>query len=252
LQQDVFYDLAAAEVALSTVVTTYPNTRAAEEAEFDLARAALMRGNLNDARLRFSRLEERQRIGELAEMARFKLAQIHFFQGEFEAAQLLVDVIDVNTSTDVSNDAIELKVLLMENRGPDSLNTPLRAYARALFADEQRKAQDALATLDDILRKYPDHALVDDARFLRAQVLRRIGRSQEAHDIFAEFPLLHPQSYLADKALFAAGEIQEVDLQSVDEAVKLYSRLLADYPGSLLAGEARERIRRLRGDGVTS
>ncbi|MEX1055226.1 MAG: tetratricopeptide repeat protein, partial [Rhodothermales bacterium] len=250
LQQDVFFDLSAAETTLKQVVGSYPNTRAADAAEFDLARAALMTGDLEEARLRFSRLEDRQRTGDFAELSRFKLAQIHFFLGEFDAAQALVDIIDVNTSTDVSNDAIELKILLMENRGPDSLNLPLREYARAVLAEEQRRLQLALDTLDGILARYPDHPLADDVRFLRASVLRSAGRGREAHDAFAELPLLHPQSYLADRAFFEAAEIQEIELADAEAAVKLYSRLLTEYPGSLLAPEARERIRRLRGSGA--
>ena len=250
LQQDVFYDLAGAESTLQQVVSSYPNSRAADIAEFDLARAALMRGELDEARLRFSRLEERQRTGELAEMARYRLAEIHFFLGEFDAAQSIVDIIDVNTSTDVSNDAIELKILLMENRGPDSLNTPLQRYAEAVLAEEQRHSQQALDTANDLLSTYPSHALADDVRFLRARVLKRMGRSREAYDAFAELPLLHPQSYLADKALFAAAEIQELELSDAEAATRLYTRLLSEYPGSLLAAEARDRIRRLRGSGA--
>ena len=250
LHQDVFVDLAAAESTLNKVVSRYPHTHAADEAEFDLARMALMRGEIDEAQLRFSRLEERLRTGELAEQARFRLAQLHFFEGEFDAAQTIVEVIDVNTSTDVSNDAIELKLLLMENRGPDSLDTPLREFARARFLSEQMRPEDALEALDSILEEYAQHQLVDDVRFLRAEMLRRLGRSVEAHQAFAEFPLLHPHSYLTEQSLFAAAEILELELGQKDDAVMLYSRLLSEYPGSLLASEARARIRRLRGDGV--
>ena len=250
LQQDVFYDVDAAEETLQEVVARYPETPAADAAEFDLGRAALMRGDLDDARIRFSRIEERLRTGELAEQARYRLAQLHFFAGEFDAAQTIVDVIDVNTSTDVANDAIELKVLLMENRGPDSLNAPLAAYARAALYSEQRRPLVALDTLEAALARYPQHALADDIRYLRAEVLRRLGRSAEARDAFAELPMIHPQSYLADRALFAAAEIEEVELSDDDSAIELYTRLLTEYPGSLLVSQARVRIRALRGDGV--
>ena len=250
LQQDVFADLASAESTLNMVVSRYSHTQAADEAEFDLARMAVMRGQIDEAQLRFSRLEDRLRTGELAEQARFRLAQLHFFEGGFDAAQTIVEVIDVNTSTDVSNDAIELKLLLMENRGPDSLDVPLRRFARAMFYGEQRRPQVALDTLDAILAEFPQHPLADDVRFLRAEMLRDLALSVEAHDAFAEIPLLHPHSFLADQALFAAAEILETELGNEEAAVELYSRLLSQYPGSLLAGQARDRIRIMRGDGV--
>ncbi len=250
LQQEVFYDLGSAEATLQEVVSRYPNTVAANEAEFDLGRAALMRGRLDEARLRFSRLEERLRTGELAEEARYRLAQLHFFAGEFDSAQTIVDVIDVNTSTDVSNDAIELKLLLMENRGPDSLNAPLKLFAQAMLYHEQRRSQPAIDALDALLADYPQHAVADDARFVRADVLRQAGSSADARDAFAEIPSIHPHSHLADQALFAAAEITEMDLGEKEAAIELYTRLLSDYPGSLLTSRARSRIRALRGDGV--
>lgn len=250
LQQDVFFDLGAAEATLKEVAARYPNTMAANEAEYDLARLALMRGQMDEARLRFNRLIDRLRTGDLAELARYKLAQIHFFTGEFDAAQSLVDVIDVNTSTDVSNDAIELKLLLMENRGPDSTNSALKSYANALLAKERRQYETALDTVDALLARQAQHALSDDARFLRAEVLRAIGRSEEAVQAFRELPLMHPRSHLADRALFVAAETSEQDLSDTDTAAQLYGQILSDYPGSLFVTEARTRLRRLRGDGA--
>jgi TolA-binding protein len=250
LQQDVFFDLGSAEATLEQVVARYPETRASAEAAFNLARTSLMRGRLAEARLRFSRLVDRLRTGDLAENARYELARIHLFAGEFDAAASLVDVIDANTSADVSNDAIELKLLLMENRGPDSLDAPLHSYAEALFAREQRQAEAALDTVSRLLETYPAHALADDARYLRAEILRSMGRTEEAYQVFAEFPLLHPRSHLADEALFAAGDIQQHEMADEELAVDTYQKLLSEYPGSLLAGQARARIRRLRGDGV--
>lgn len=250
LQQDVFFDLGEAESTLQEVLARYPNTDAANQAEFDLGRAAILRGNLEEARVRLTRLEERLHTGELAEQARYELALLHFYNGEFDAAQTLAEVMDVNTSTDVANDAIELKVVLIENKGPDSLNTPLRTYARARLLLRQRQAQTALDTLDTLLERVGNHPIADETRFLRATALREMGQARDAFEAFAEIPLTHPKSFLADRSLFEAAEIQERALNDRTGALETYARLLDQYPGSLLANEARLRIRRLRGDGV--
>lgn len=250
LEQDVFLNLGAAESTLEEVLTRYPNTEAAREAEYDLGRAAVLRGDLAAARLRFARLEEALHSGELAEQARYELALIHFYDGAFDAAQTLVSAIDANTSTDVANDAIALKVLLQENRGPDSLHTPLRMYAHARLLARQHRSVVALDTLEALIAAHGNHRLTDDARFMRASLLRETGRTEAALAAFSEFPLLHANSFLADRSLFAAAEIQEQELNDKPAALKLYARLLNEYPGSLLASETRERIRRLRGDGA--
>ncbi|MEZ4700358.1 MAG: tetratricopeptide repeat protein [Rhodothermales bacterium] len=250
LQLDVFFDLDAAETAYAEVTAIYGSSEAADEAAFDTGRIALMRGDLDGARLIFSKLVDRLRIGELAERARYEMAMLHFYRGEFEAALTISAPMNENTSTDVANDAIELKVMLIENKGPDSLNSALRMYARSALALRQRHFNEALATLDSLLQDYGTHPLADEARYSRARALRQAGRAEDALAALLEFPLIHPTSYLTDRSLFEAADIYEFELGNDDEAVTLYARLLTEYPGSLLGPRARERIRFLRGDGI--
>jgi TolA-binding protein len=248
LQQDVFLQLNEAEATLREVVDRYPETEAADEARYDLGRLALMRDDLNAARLAFSRLVERLRTGDLAERARYELALLRFYQGEFETAMTRVRSTNTNTSTDVANDAIELKVLILQNKGPDSLNTPLRHYAEARLQTRQRRFDQALATVDTLLSTYGQHALGDEARFLRASVLRDQGRSSAATTAFVELSAMFPRSPLADRSLFQAAQLQEQALNDPSGALNTYTRLLEEYPSSLLAAEARERIRALQQD----
>ena len=250
LQQDVFINLGDAEATLLEVRTNYPTSTASDRADFDLGRIAIMRDDLEKARLLFSRLVEKLRIGELAEKARYETALLHFYRGEFDAALTLAQVMNENTSTDVANDAIELKILLFENRGPDSTNATLLQYARASLLERQRSFDSAIATLDSLIFQGGSHPLIDEARYLKATTLRNIGKSEEALAALLEFPLIHPDSYLVDKSLFTAAEIYEIELQNDDLAVNTYNRLLTEYPGSLLANKARERIRDIRGDGT--
>jgi len=244
LQQDVFRQLDAAESTLQTVVGRYPESDAANEARYDLGRIALLRGNLSEARLAFSRLVDRLRTGDLAEEARYELALLHFYQGEFESALSRVEATNENTSADVANDAIELKVLLRQNRGPDSLNTPLRLFADARLQERQHRYDQALATLDTLLSQHGRHPLADNARFFRAQALRAAGDTTQATQAFAEIPMMHPQSPFADRSLFARGQLLEAQ-NDLEGAVTAYNRLLEDYPKSLLASDARARIRSL-------
>ncbi|MDX1548447.1 MAG: tetratricopeptide repeat protein, partial [Rhodothermales bacterium] len=224
LQQDVFFELDQAGATLAEVAERYPHTQAAYQARFDLGRIALTRGDLDDALLLFTRLIDELRIGELAELARYEQALIHFYRGEFDAAQTLASVLDENTSTDVANDAIELKVLLLENRGPDSLDAALRGFAEAGLLHRQRRAEAAVDRLDALLDAFAQHPIADDARFLRARALREAGRTEDALAAFGEIPLIHPQSFLADRSLFLAAEIQERDLGLPDDALATYTR----------------------------
>lgn len=250
LQQDVFFRYEQAEQILMEVMSRFPQHRAADDAAFDIARLMLLKNDLINAEVQFSRLATRLRTGDAADLARYELAMLHFYKGEFESALSLVSALQENTSADVANDAIQLKLLLMENRGPDSLDTPLTRFAHALLLRRQRHSDEALSSIELLLDQVSEHPLADDLRFERASLLRHHGQSIDALQAYLEIPLIHPESFLGDRCLFEAADIQAVELSDPTAAIATYSRLLSEFPGSLLVPESRARIRKLRGDGA--
>lgn len=251
LQKDVFHQYDAAIATLQRVSEQYPGSESDDAAALELGRIAVQRGQLDQARTLFTRLESQAQTFEMTEAARYELALLHFYQGEFAAAQTYTDAMKENISADVANDALELDVLLIEGRGPDSLNTPLRLFAQAHLLHRQQQAPEALAVLDTLGARYGQHPLADDVRFLRARILRDQGQALEATTLLLELPRLYPTSFLADRSLLLAAEIQEQALQQPEAALQTYTRLLTEYPGSLFLNQARARIRALRGDGAS-
>jgi tetratricopeptide (TPR) repeat protein len=250
LQQDVLFDLAAAEKTLQQVAERYPKTRAAHRARYDLGRLHVMRGNLTEARLAFSRLAERLGdSGDLAQKARYQQALLHFYQGEFDAASTLISTIAENTDADVSNDGIDLGVLLGENAASrDTTGQALQLFARARLKHRRRQKAETLALVDELLTSHPRSPLADDARFFKARALAsHSGRTaDEAAEAYAQVALTHPKSPLADRGLYRAARLRETALDDPQAALESYQRLLEDYPGSLHAADARNRIRALQ------
>lgn len=250
LLQEVFHDFENARTRYDEVLASHKSSSAADEAEFEKGRLNVTLGQLEDARLEFGRIADRLHTGDLAEEARYEAALVHFYRGEFEAAKALVGALKENTSNDTANDAIGLRVLLIENEAPDSLNRPMQLFAHAMLLQRQLKLKEALANLDSLLVDFSGNDLTDDAAFLKAQVLEQQFDFEAANAAFLQLALQFPKSFLADRSLFRAARIQETQMDDVDGALESYSRLLVDYPGSLLAAQARERIRILRGDNV--
>jgi tetratricopeptide (TPR) repeat protein len=250
LQRTVFFDLNAAQTTLHEVSSRFAATNAAVVARFNLGQIALERGDLAEARLTFFRLANELEIGDIAERCRFEIAKIDYYRGQFETALAIVSALDANTSTDISNDAIALKLLLRENLGPDSLNAPLRAFARSELATRQRRPELALQILDSVQATYPTHALSDEILFGRAMAKRQLGQNEEAIALLLLLPEQYPGSYLEDTSLFMVAEIYERDLGNTIEALKTYNTFLLRFPASLRAPEVRMRIRYLRGDDI--
>lgn len=247
LQLDHLDDPPAADSLLTLLTARYPNAPAADDAAFERGRIAILDGRLDDASLAFAGLEDRLRVGDLAERARLERAQIHFYRGEFESALTLAEILTDNTSNDTANDAIALTLLLTENEGPDSLNTPLRRFSSASLLARQGQRLASLDALDAISADFPTHALVDEMAMLRADALRGLNRMDEAAAVLASLVADTPNSYLADRAVLALADVQLAQGDK-DAALVTLARLLTDYPGSLLVPDVRQRIRRIRGD----
>jgi len=248
LQMDVLRDFPAAERTLSLAEQRFGGSGPGERASFDLARLALLQNRLDDAALRFSRIEERIRIGELAEMARLERAYLHFYAGEFEASRRLVYLLSDNTTSDISNDAILLRVLLSEGIGQDSNLVPLTRFARAHLLKRQLNVEAARDSLAQLWRDVPNHLISDEIAFLLASTQRETGQPEQAIETLTTLRSRYAQSFLADRALREVARIQEVDLRQPDVARQTLLRVLEEHPGSLLVPEVRADIRRLRGE----
>jgi hypothetical protein len=99
--------------------------------------------------------------------------------------------------------------------------------------------------LDSLLASSGRHPVADDAEFLRALALRAAGRADDALAALAAFPGRHAESFLVERARFLAAEILERDSRDPTAARAAYADFLSRHPRSVLAPEARARLRRL-------
>ena len=79
------------------------------------------------------------------------------------------------------------------------------AQANALLAsalDASRRGNDtlALARLDELLRRYPDSPVADNARVERFRTLRRLGRAEEASRAATKYLKGDPDGFARDEA----------------------------------------------------
>ena len=245
LHQDVSLDFDRAE-ALLTRAAQSGQVAVFGQARLALGEVAVRRGDLDVARDRYQEVEDEVRIGPIAEQARYELARLDFYEGHVYSALARAEAIDENTAADVTNDAIALRVAIDENAGPDSLNTPLLAFAEAALLQRRGLADSTLAALARLERAHPMHALTDEILFLRAQTLRDLRRPDEAVVALDRLAERVPLSFYRDRALVLLADIAEHDLEDAQAAVGYLDRLLERFPASLFAPQARADLRRLR------
>ena len=104
--------------------------------------------------------------------------------------------------------------------------------------------------LDSLITGFANHSLKDEAWFKKAQILKSKGRFTEAIVYLQDIIEKYPDDILADDALFQLADLNENKLDDKEKAKVLYETLLTKYPGSLFVVDARKRFRVLRGDKI--
>jgi tetratricopeptide (TPR) repeat protein len=218
--------------------------------KLELGDVLVFKGEVWDASLLFSQVELDFKEDILGSEAKFRNARISYFTGDFEWAQSQLDVLKASTTKLISNDAIDLSLLITDNFNMDTTKVPMRMFARADLLAYQNRFDESMVVMDSILYLFPGHSLTDEIKMLKGDIYYKMGNYTEAQKYYQDIVDLHFTDITADDALFKLAEMNHYLLNNSELAMKLYERLITELPGSLYVVEARKRFRELRGDAV--
>ena len=220
------------------------------EAKMELADIHLFSGDLWTATVIYQQVYRDLKNDATGQEAKFRNARLSYYMGEFQWAKAQLDILKAATSKFISNDALELSMLISNNYDPDSNTVALGIYARAELADFRNKEDLALQTLDSIPLLFKEHPILDNVIYRKGQIYLKLGKFAVADSLFAIVVKNHPEDIITDESVMNRAIIHETWLADKDGAMALYQDLLNNYPGSLFIPEARKRYRSLRGDTV--
>lgn len=210
----------------------------------------LLKGEPWESTLLYSQVEKSQKEELLGYEAKLKNAKLQYYKGSFALAKDILDVLKLATSREIANDAEQLSLLIVDNTGMDSTEAAMRWYADVDLLLFQNKTDEAIENLNQMLKKYPDHTIVDEVLWLRANTYLKQGKNAEALEDLKKIVTAYPNDILGDDAMFTQGKIYEERLKDKQAAMDAYQKVLTQYPGSIYGAEARKRFRALRGDTV--
>ncbi len=203
-----------------------------------------------EATLLYSQVEKTFKNEPLGHEAKFRNAKLSFYIGEFDWARGQLDILKAATSKLIANDALELSLLISANIEEDSVTIPLAMYAKADLLEFRNRDNDALAVLDSVTTMYPMHSIADNVLFKKAEISTKNGKFDVAAAYYAEIIEKYPNDLLADDAMYYLAGLYEIHLNDKNKAMQLYEKILTQYPGSLYVVDSRKRFRSLRNDPV--
>jgi tetratricopeptide (TPR) repeat protein len=220
------------------------------QCKLELGDAYLVSGDVWEPALLYGQVNKDFNEDPLGQEAKMRNARLAYYKGEFEWAQTQLDILKSATSQTISNDAIELSLIIQDNTGLDSSEDAMKMYAAADLLLYQNRLQECFRKLDSIPLLFPGHSLTDEIYYVRAKALRRQGNFAEAKTYYEKILSDFSFDILADNALFELADMTENQLNNKEAARDLYEKLILKYSSSLFVVEARKRYRSLRGDNV--
>lgn len=238
----------AIQILQEAITEAKNNSKLIAQCKIVLGDIYVLKGEFGEASLLYYQAEREQKDTPIGHEAKFKNAKVNYYKGEFETAQSHLDILKNATSREIANDALDMSVFIQDNTGLDSTETAMREFARVDLLIFQNKLQEALKELDKMLQKFPNHSLTDDIYWTKANIYLKMGKPQNAVEMYELILKNYAYDILADDAHFALAKVYEEVLQNKEKAKELYQEHLTKFPGSRYVAEARKRFRILRGD----
>ncbi len=218
------------------------------ECKLELGDILLFKGDIWESTLLYSQVDLDFKHNPLGQEAKFKNAKWYYYKGEFQYSQSMLDILKAATSDLISNDAMNLSLLISDNIGEDSVFDALSLYSQADLLLYQNREEESLVMMDTLLARFPSHSIVPYAYYQKSKIMKRKGKTMEAIALYQNILDKYADGIMADDALFDMADLYENKLKDTTKAMELYQKLMVKYPASVYTTEARKRYRTLRGD----
>jgi tetratricopeptide (TPR) repeat protein len=201
-----------------------------------------------ESSLLYSQVDKTFKEGVLGEEARYRNARLSYFTGDFEWAQQQFDILKSATTRLISNDAIDMSVFIMDNLNLDTTDVTLGMYAEAELLVFQNKFNDAFLKLDSVATLFPEHSLIDDILYTKAQIYKKIKQPEKAIELYNVIIEKYKDEIRCDNSIYELARMYDYQLNDKTKAQELYFKLFTEHTASTFVVDARKRYRILRGD----
>lgn len=247
LYDDVLNERERARELLQRVANSWRGTVAASDAVLYLADFAIAEDRLGVALQILQSIDQQTTTAELTarrDMAAVIRADILAWSGQIDTATSLYMQIAQRTGSAASNDAFD-RILFLQ-----MVDTDTATRSAALLGDRElrsRRYSQAAILYESASQTAKEPELRDRCRWQAAQAWWKLRNDIEVDRVLSSLVKEVPESIYGDRALFLWATILERRGDPVG-AISALTNLLTFYPRSILSSDARERIRRLRGD----
>jgi tetratricopeptide (TPR) repeat protein len=228
------------------VLFNYQDSDWYPEALVRLGDCMMVKGDLDSARILFSKALKDPKADPKEEEIKFKLIEIEFHQGNFEEALEEYNRLIAEFPKGLYvNNSLERIIVISENQEMDRYL--LSVFARALLDNLQGKADSAIFRLDNIIsaksEKLSDLAYLEKAKIYKAEKIFSLSL-KALNELLDKYP----KSFFCAQAQKLIGDVYNYHLNDKTKAIQAYQKLLKDYDRSVYVDEVRDKLRELKAE----
>ncbi len=243
---DIEKAIANLKILLKHKLTRYKES----QVKMQLADILVFDEKFNLALIYYSQIQKKVKNDVLAQEARFKVAKTSYYKGDFKWAQIQLNVLKKSTSQLIANDAMQLSLIIHDNSIEDSIQSALKLYARADLLTFQKKENEAITVLIDILTNHKGENIEDEALFKLGELYENKNEIDKAEATYLKLIQFYNEDILADDAHYRLAKLYENKLELPEKAKEYYEYIIFNFADSIYFIEARKKYRILRGDAI--
>lgn len=225
------------------------NTQKAQ-VKLELGDIFVLREEFNTALIYYTQIQRSLKNSTISQEARFRVAKASYYKGDFDWAESQLKILKASTSQLIANDALDLKLIISDNKYDDSLHVALKLYAKADLLAFQNKDDEAISLLDTILQEHKTENIIPQALFKQAQLFENKKEYQKAESNYQAILTNYRDGILVDDASYALAELYVNHLAQPEKAKALYEDIFLNHADSIYFIDARKKFRALRGDAI--
>lgn len=215
-----------------------------------LADVLVLQEKFNEALIFYSQIQANLKNSTISQEARFKVAKTSYYKGDFDWAESQLKILKSSTSQLIANDALDLKLLISDNKYEDSTRTALKLYAKSDLYTFQNKIDKAISILDKILAEHKGESIIDQALYQQAKLYEKKKLFNKAEANYLLIIKDYREDILMDDALYYLAELYNTFLANPEDAKANYERIIFEHEDSIYFIDARKKFRMLRGDPI--
>ncbi len=220
------------------------------EVKLELGDILVLQEKFNQALIYYSQIQRNLKNSTISQEARFKVAKASYYKGDFKWAESQLKILKSSTSQLMANDALDLKLLISDNKYEDSLQTALKLYAKADLLTFQNRNDEAILLLNKIIENHKTEPIIPQALLKQAQLFEDKFQFEKAKVNYESIIANYREGILVDDAYYALANIFENHLSLPEKAKELYEKIIFNHADSIYFVEARKKYRVLRGDAI--